>query len=160
MPNPSIAPYKGDGGNGGSGSGGYGGGYGGGYAVSMLRPLMIMVQVRIAVPTLRRLDCPMMTMDASTGDAGSKWQMACRKKSRMFGSVMSSSLIRALEPLCSLFSPTNKFVQLPGGLRLTHMHPIYCTNRKDWIFPCDHADAKPIELDQPIDMFLSSWKMV
>jgi Mg-chelatase subunit ChlD len=54
---------------------------------------------------------------------------------------------------CSLMVPSKEMIELPGGLRLTAMHPIWCETRKDWILPNEHEQAKKIVLAETIDMY-------
>lgn len=54
---------------------------------------------------------------------------------------------------CSLLVPTDKFIELPNGLRITHMHPIWSEVNNDWIFPYNHELQKPISLEKSIDMY-------
>jgi hypothetical protein len=51
---------------------------------------------------------------------------------------------------CSILVPSDQLIELPGGLRITAMHPIWY---KDWILPCDHPDGKVISLKPPLDMY-------
>ncbi len=49
--------------------------------------------------------------------------------------------------------PSNKLVNLPGGLGITHMHPIWNDDEQDWIFPFNHPHAKFITLNEPMNMY-------
>jgi Mg-chelatase subunit ChlD len=58
---------------------------------------------------------------------------------------------------CSICVPTNQYVELPGGLKLTKMHPIWYDDDKsghgDWIFPQDHPYQHAVTLNAPIPMY-------
>jgi hypothetical protein len=59
---------------------------------------------------------------------------------------------------CSLLSPSAQYVHVPGGLRITAMHPIYYENHgmpKAWIFPKHHPQGNLIGVggNHPIDMY-------
>jgi hypothetical protein len=51
---------------------------------------------------------------------------------------------------CLFLEPNNIFIELPNGLRLTRMHPVWYN---DWILPINHPEGKLIELASPIDMY-------
>ncbi len=54
---------------------------------------------------------------------------------------------------CVLLVPSKEMVELKNGLRITHMHPVYCDIEGDWKFPRDVKGAKHISFENPIDMY-------